>query len=193
MDNRQDEHSTEKSLKVLIADDDKPTRILLRAAISQWGYEIVEAQDGEEAWNLLQHEDAPRLLILDWLMPKIDGITLCERCKNQLSNNQPYIILLTQLTGIDNVAKGIEAGADEFLTKPFNLVELRSRLSVGAKIVKYGHEILKKTNELHGYEKKVSSLISEIIKLSDVSIKDDTAYERLTKINLLTKEFLTHE
>ena len=154
--------SSEKPLKVLIADDDAPTRILLRTAISQWGYEIVEAKDGEEAWNILQAENPPRLLILDWLMPKMDGITLCERCKSQFISNQPYIILLTQVSGTENIVKGIAAGADEFLSKPFNMAELRSRMSIGAKIVKYGNEILKKTNELRAYQKEIHKLANEI-------------------------------
>ena len=62
--------------RILVADDDPPTRMLLRAAIAQWGYEVVEASDGEEAWNILQQPDVPQLLIVDWLMPKLDGIDL---------------------------------------------------------------------------------------------------------------------
>src|SRR5689334_2320782 len=120
------------AIRVMIADDDPPTRMLLKAAISQWGYTIIEASDGEEAWKLLQETNAPQLLILDWLMPKLDGIGLCLRIKNEMAVH-PYIILLTQLTGTANIIKGLDAGADEFLSKPFNMAELRSRLSVGAR------------------------------------------------------------
>jgi DNA-binding response OmpR family regulator len=115
-----------ESLRVLIADDDPPTRVLLRAAISQWGYHVIEARDGEEAWNMLQEADAPRVIILDWLMPKIDGVDLCRRIKKDLEYH-PYVILLTQVAGTANIIKGLEAGADEFLSKPFNMAELRSR------------------------------------------------------------------
>ena len=128
------------ALKVLIADDDPPTRVLLRAAISQWGYQVIEAQNGEEAWDLLQQADAPRLIILDWLMPKIDGIDLCRRIKGSLEYH-PYVILLTQVAGTSNIIKGLEAGADEFLSKPFNMAELRSRLSVASRIINFEIEM----------------------------------------------------
>jgi DNA-binding response OmpR family regulator len=127
-------------IKVLIADDDPPTRVLLRAAISQWGYQVIEASNGEEAWDLLQQEDAPRLIILDWLMPKIDGIDLCRRIKKSLAYH-PYVILLTQVAGTSNIIKGLEAGADEFLSKPFNMAELRSRLSVASRIIHFEIEM----------------------------------------------------
>src|SRR5438105_1108943 len=103
------------ALKVLVADDDLPTRMLLRAAIQQWGYTVIEASDGEEAWKLLNDEDSPNLLVVDWLMPKLDGVALCQRIKDKLPYN-PYIILLTQVTGTSNIIKALEAGADEFLT-----------------------------------------------------------------------------
>jgi DNA-binding response OmpR family regulator len=128
------------AIKVLIADDDPPTRVLLRAAISQWGYQVIEAQDGEEAWDLLQQADAPHLIILDWLMPKIDGIDLCRRIKKSLEYH-PYVILLTQVAGTSNIIKGLEAGADEFLSKPFNMAELRSRLSVASRIIHFEFEM----------------------------------------------------
>ena len=127
----------QKPIKVLIADDDLPTRMLLHAAIVQWGYEVVEAEDGEKAWEVLNQDDPPQLLVLDWLMPKLDGIELCGRIRKNLVFLNPYIILLTQVAGTSNVIKGLEAGADEFLTKPFNVAELRSRLAVGTKIIEY--------------------------------------------------------
>lgn len=145
------------TIKVLIADDDPPTRMLLRAAISQWGYEVIEAGDGEEAWSLLQQADAPRLLIVDWLMPRLDGLGLCERIKRELKL-RPYIILLTQVSGTSNIVKGLEAGADEFLSKPFNMAELRSRLSVGAKIICYEIMLAKQNEQLQEYSTQVESL-----------------------------------
>jgi DNA-binding response OmpR family regulator len=137
-------------IRVLIADDDTPTRILLRAAVSQWGYEVIEAADGEEAWNILQKPDIPQLMIVDWLMPKLDGIDLCRRVKKEIEH-YPYIILLTQLSGTTNIVKGLEAGADEFLSKPFNMAELQSRLSVGARIIHYKSKLARKNMELHDY------------------------------------------
>jgi DNA-binding response OmpR family regulator len=153
-----------QTIRVLIADDDPPTRVLLRTAISQWGYSSVEAKDGEEAWEILQTPEPPRLLILDWLMPKIDGIALCTRIK-QKTNFHPYIILLTHMSGTVNVTKGLEAGADEFLSKPFNMAELRSRLDVGARIIKFEHALAESKTELQTYVshlKKISYLIGDV-------------------------------
>lgn len=147
-------------IKVLIADDDQPTRLLLRAAIKQWGYELVEASDGEEAWNSLQAPNAPRLLILDWLMPKLDGLALCSRIKKEMPYH-PYIILLTQLGGTTNIVKALEAGADEFLSKPFNMAELRSRLSVGARIIGYENSLAEKTQQLREALLEIEKLRTE--------------------------------
>ena len=152
----------EDRIKVLIADDDTPTRILLRAAVSQWGYEVVEASDGEEAWNILQQPNVPQLLIVDWLMPKLDGIDLCRRVKQEIKH-YPYIILLTQLSGTTNIVKGLEAGADEFLSKPFNMAELQSRLSVGARIIHYKNKLAKKNMQLKLYFVQANEL-SSIVK-----------------------------
>lgn len=163
------EHNTETKappLRVLIADDDPPTRVLLRAAISQWGYEILEAKDGEEAWDMLQVPNAPKLLIVDWLMPKLDGINLCMRIKEKLKF-RPYIILLTQVVGTSNIIKGLEAGADEFLSKPFNMAELRSRLSVGSRIVNYENDLAIKNKELANYMTCFEMLLKLLVALSE--------------------------
>jgi len=141
------ENKNQPVIKVLIADDDLPTRMLLRAAVNQWGYEVVEASDGEEAWEILQKGNPPMLLVLDWLMPKTDGIELSKRIKQQLGFH-PYVILLTQVTGTANIVKALEAGADEFLTKPFNMAELKSRLSVGKKILGYQYIMEEQTQQL---------------------------------------------
>ena len=122
--------------KVLIVDDDLPTQLLLSAAVTQWGYQAVVASDGEEAWEILQKPDAPHLLILDWLMDKLNGLELCERIRKKL-DDYPYIIFLTQVSGAANIMRGLEAGADEFLLKPINLPELRLRVTGGEKIVKF--------------------------------------------------------
>ena len=148
-------------IKVLIADDDAPTRILLRAAVSQWGYEVVDAADGEEAWETFQKSDVPELQIVDWLMPRLDGIDLCRRIKNELKH-PPYIILLTQLSGSTNIVKGLEAGANEFLSKPFNMAELQSRLSVGARIIRYQSRLADKNAQLKQACKQINEISSEM-------------------------------
>ena len=149
----------EKALKVLVVDDDLPTRMLVSAGIRQWGYEPIETVDGESAWKILQEDDAPRLLILDWLMPKLDGVALCARIKEKL-NYHPYIILLTQLTGTTNLVKALDAGADEFLSKPFNMAELRSRLSVGARIIHYENKLSETTKQLKEAQDTIEKLMA---------------------------------
>lgn len=136
---------------ILIADDDSPTRMLLRAAITQWNYPVIEAADGENAWEILNDNPSPpRIVILDWLMPKIDGIALCRRIKSEMTIS-PYIILLTQISGTSHLIQAIDAGADEFLTKPFNHAELRSRLLAGHRIISYEQrisEIMKSNHDI---------------------------------------------
>lgn len=176
-----------RPIKVLIADDDAPTRILLRAAISQWGYEVLEAADGEEAWTLLQNPDAPKLMIVDWLMPKLDGIDLCRRIKNE-SKHHPYIILLTQLTGTTNIVKGLEAGANEFLSKPFNMAELQSRLSVGKRIISFEESITKKNQELKAYfveMKELSDTLHQVSKKIDDIIQNSQTNNAVLQTELL--------
>lgn len=172
-----------ESLSVLVADDDTPTRILLRAAISQWGYTVVEAKDGEEAWEIMQQQNAPRLLIIDWLMPKLNGIELCERIKREISQYS-YIILLTQQVGTTNIIKGLEAGADEFLSKPFNMAELRSRLSIGNRIISYELVLAKQNEKLGGYVDQIEKLLSEASTITqEMGQGDNTA--KLQKLNIL--------
>lgn len=158
--------------RVLIADDDTPTRMLLRAAISQWGYDVIEAKDGDEAWQLLLQDDAPRLLILDWLMPKLDGITICSRSRKELSFS-PYIILLTQMTGITNLIKGLEAGADEFLSKPFNMAELKSRLSIGARIIRSENLLAAKAQSMAQLMLDLDRLIKPALEITKQLKKSD--------------------
>lgn len=174
-----------ESIKVLIADDDVPTRILLRAAVSQWGYEVIEAGDGEEAWEILQKPGMPQLLIVDWLMPKLDGIDLCRRVKKEIKHF-PYIILLTQLSGTTNIVKGLEAGADEFLSKPFNMAELQSRLSVGARIIQYKSRLAKKTEELKSYCSQItelSALANSVMYRLDEVIIECASTDKLSQNN----------
>jgi len=122
-------------MKVLVAEDDLVTRRTLQAYLEKWDYQVVTASDGQQAWQLLQQDNAPRLAILDWMMPILDGTSVCREVRR--SNLQPYIylILLTARGYQEDVIAGLEAGADEYLTKPFDPYELRARLRAGARII----------------------------------------------------------
>ncbi|HAT1827761.1 TPA: response regulator [Legionella pneumophila] len=135
---------------ILIADDDLSTRMLLRATISQWDYPVIEASDGEEAWEILKQNDGPQIATVDWMMPKLDGLDLCRRTINL--PRPPYMILLTSMSGASNVVNALDSGADDFLTKPFNFIELRSRLHVGQRIINYANRLESVINEKKPHE-----------------------------------------
>lgn len=121
-------------MKVLVADDDPVTVLLLTDTLAGWGYEVVQAENGAEAWSALNHDKSIRLVIADWSMPELDGIALCQKLKAD-TERLYYVIMLTSKTGTDNLVKGIEAGADDFISKPFFPEELRVRLRAGVRIL----------------------------------------------------------
>src|SRR5437868_1123501 len=109
-------------MKILIADDDAVSRLMLERTLRKWGYDLVVASNGEQAWEEMQKEDAPKLAILDWVMPGLDGTQICQKARECAVTKSTYIILLTAM---DDVVEGLEAGADDYITKPFDLAEFR--------------------------------------------------------------------
>lgn len=148
-----------ENLTILVVDDDDAMRTLLKSAIMQWGFQVKEASDGEQAWQIMQEPTPPRLLILDWRMPKMDGITLCKLIREKI-NFHPYIIFLTQVSGSTNIFKGFDAGADEFLLKPINFIELRARVYAGEKIVKYLNIIAEKDGQIKEQYDHIQTLLT---------------------------------
>jgi len=122
-------------MKVLIADDEMTSRILLEETLQDWDYQTVSAVDGLEALKMMQDTGAPRLLILDWMMPGLDGTELCRRLRESNQSQYVYIILLTSKNEKKDVILGMDSGADAFLTKPVDLEELKSRLAAGKRIL----------------------------------------------------------
>ena len=135
-------------MKILIADDDSITRRLLETILSKWGYQVMIAQDGDEAWRFLQGDDAPKLAILDWMMPGLDGIEICRRARQRLDSPYVYIVLLTSKIRKEDIVEGMDAGADDYLTKPFNRHELEVRLTAGLRILDLQEALLASTEEL---------------------------------------------
>jgi diguanylate cyclase (GGDEF)-like protein len=129
-------------VKVLIVDDNAMSRLTLRSQLKRWGYEVMEAADGDAAWAILSMPDTPRLAILDWMMPGLDGIELCRRIRAQ--NQEPYVyaILLTGREERSDVVLGLEAGADDYVTKPFDAQELRVRVRAGERICDLQRELV---------------------------------------------------
>jgi len=129
-------------MQVLIAEDDPIYRRMLEAMLVKWGYEVVVACDGVEAWRVLQGTHAPRLAILDWMMPGMDGIQLCHEIRKQGGDPYAYVLLLSGNSDKQNVIAGLDAGADDYITKPFDAQELKVRLRTGQRILDLQHELI---------------------------------------------------
>lgn len=129
-------------MKILIAEDNPAFRLLLEEVLTGWGYEVIVTRDGDEAWQALMAEDAPRIAILDWRMPGIEGIEICRRIRKAADDFYTYIIILTAQHRDDELVTGMESGADDYITKPFKFNELRVRLRAGRRIIELQTELL---------------------------------------------------
>ena len=136
-------------MRVLIAEDDLVSRRVLEATLVKWGHEVVVAGDGNAALAVLEGADAPPLAILDWMMPDIDGVEVCRRMRQSASATPTYIILLTAKKEKEDVVAGLEAGADDYLTKPFARAELRARIEVGARVINLQRGLADRVDELN--------------------------------------------
>jgi diguanylate cyclase (GGDEF)-like protein len=129
-------------MRILIAEDDPKFRCLLEEMLSRWGYDVIVAENGIAALQILQCEDSPRLAILDWMMPGMDGVEVCRVVREKSNEPYTYIILLTSHQRDEDLSIGMEAGADDYITKPFKHNELRLRLRVGRRIIELQEELL---------------------------------------------------
>ncbi len=135
-------------MTVLIADDSATSRVLLRGTLRRWGYEVVVAEDGTQAYEVLARPDAPRMAILDWVMPGMTGPEVCRRIRETHREPYTYILLLTSKATKTETIEGLDAGADDYLTKPFDEHELQVRLRAGKRIVDLQADLLKAQEEL---------------------------------------------
>ncbi|HEY4359769.1 MAG TPA: diguanylate cyclase [Bryobacteraceae bacterium] len=138
-------------MRILIADDSIVSRHLLDATLRKWGYEVVVACDGAEAWNALQGENPPNIAILDWVMPGLTGPEVCKRVRensHDAEGNYTYILLLSSKSQKEDLIEGLESGADDYLTKPFDQHELKVRLRAGKRIIDLQRELLAAREEL---------------------------------------------
>lgn len=134
--------------EVLVAEDDPMFRKILQSWLQSWEYKVVVTTNGTEAWNILQQEHPPDLLILDWVMPGIDGMELCRRIREKSSASYQYILIVTANDARQDVIRGLEAGADDYLTKPFDKGELRARLRVGTRILTLQEDLIRAREDL---------------------------------------------
>ena len=130
------------SMKILVADDSNVSRYLLSSMVKKWGYDVVSVSDGAQAWDVLRQPEAPRLAVLDWMMPGLTGPQVCESVRQKGGDAYIYIILLTGRTQKEDVIEGMMAGADDYVVKPFDQQELKVRIRAGRRIVELQDELL---------------------------------------------------
>jgi len=132
-----------KALRILLAEDSAIYRRLIEDEFQEWGFEYLLAKDGKEAWKLLNTPQAPRIALLDWVLPDIDGTEICRRLRQRpKEGSYTYIILLTAKSKRQEMLEAMQAGADDFLAKPFDPPELKARLLVGKRIVELQEKLI---------------------------------------------------
>jgi len=122
-------------MKILVADDDPVFQMLLTQMLTEWGYDVLVAIDGNEAWKQVRSQGGPRLAIVDWVMPGLDGLEVCRKVRAERKNDYVYILLMTAKNKSSDLLTVMEAGADDYVTKPFNPEELRLRLRAGCRVL----------------------------------------------------------
>jgi diguanylate cyclase (GGDEF)-like protein len=137
-------------VRILLAEDSSLYRCLITEHLKAWGFDFLIARDGKEAWGLLAQQDAPRLALLDWVLPEIDGIELCRRLRSR-PEGEPYTyaVLLTAKCRKEEMLEAMNAGADDFLSKPFDPLELKARLMVGQRILELQEKLVSANSALH--------------------------------------------
>ena len=147
-------------MKVLVADDDRIAAAVLAETLRRWEFDVTVVADGAEAWRHLEGVSAPTLAVLDRMMPGLDGAEICRRVRQDMPTANMYLVLLTSLGSGEDVVSGLDAGADDYVTKPFDVDELRARINVGVRVVtlqeKLSHRVLElqaalaNVKQLHG-------------------------------------------
>lgn len=122
-------------MKILIAEDEYTTRLMVQVCLENWGYSIESVEDGKKAWDIINQKNPPQIAVLDWEMPGISGIDLCRKIKSLDRSSPIHVILLTARDSKNDISQGFEAGADDYITKPFNDDELGARIRVAERIV----------------------------------------------------------
>jgi phosphoserine phosphatase RsbU/P len=135
-------------MQVLIAEDDRVTGEILARTLQRWGYETTLVADGARAWASLSAATAPTLAILDWMMPEMDGPDVCRRVRTERPEANMYLLLVTARETRSDVVAGLDAGADDYIIKPFDPEELRARVSVGVRVLGLQQKLAERVEEL---------------------------------------------
>lgn len=164
-------------MKLLVAEDDLLARRVLETNLAAWDYDVVSVGDGLTALEHLLTPDAPPIAILDWMMPGMDGPTVCREIRKQNLQKDPYLILLTANTGKDQIVEGLDAGANDYVTKPYHPRELQARLSVARRISELQSKLTSRVRELEQALNNVKQLEGMLpICCYCKKIRDDSNY-----------------
>jgi phosphoserine phosphatase RsbU/P len=148
-------------MRILFAEDDTISRKSLTRWMTGWGYEVVPVENGIDAWEILQGENPPKLILLDWMMPGLDGIEVCRRVKRPEKDVFNYVILLSGRDDQQDIVDGLEAGSDDYITKPFRKNELRARLDVGRRFIEMQLSLVEK-EKLQGIIEMAGAVCHEL-------------------------------
>ena len=164
-------------MKILIAEDDTTSQVMLKAMVTRAGYEPVVTGDGLSAYELLIKPGVPKLALLDWMMPGMDGVEICRKVRELKSDEPTYIILLTSRDDKKDIIRGLKSGANDYITKPYDVEELQVRISVGRKVVELQSLLAGRIVELQaalGHIKTLKGLLP--ICMYCKKIRDDKQY-----------------
>jgi phosphoserine phosphatase RsbU/P len=145
-------------MKAVVADDDRVAAEILSRTLQRWDFDVFVAFDGEDAWRRIQAAEAPTLVILDWMMPHLDGPEVCRRVRDQLPQASMYLMLLTALESRRDMVAGLTAGADDYIVKPFDHDELRARVMVGKRVLTLQERLADRVTQLEAALSKVKQL-----------------------------------
>jgi len=148
-------------MRLLIAEDDVTSRTMLQGILTKWGYDVTATSDGAQAWAALQEPNAPGLAVLDWEMPGMEGAELCRRLREQERQDPLYLILLTSRSESGDLVKGLEAGADDYIAKPYDNAELKARVDVGRRMLLLQNE-MRERERLQGVLEMAGAVCHEL-------------------------------
>jgi diguanylate cyclase (GGDEF)-like protein len=176
-------------MRILIAEDDLTSRTILAGVLKESGHEVIATVNGADAWDALQQPDAPRLVILDWIMPKLDGLEVLRRIRARQTDQPPYIIMLTVRGGKADIIAGLDAGANDYLSKPFDAGELRARINVGRRMIEMQSNLVE-ARQIINESFKTAGMIHILF----VDDEQDTlsAIERLLRKEMFALHFVTN-
>lgn len=145
-------------MRILIAEDDLTSRTALCGLLRESGHTVVDHKNGVEAWKTMQKDDAPKLAIVDWMMPEMDGLELCENIRTADTTEPPYIIMLTAKSDNKDIVRALNAGADDYVTKPYDPQELNARINVGIRMLNLQQRLSNKVRELENALEHIHTL-----------------------------------